>query len=500
MMINVPTPAELQDIAERIGFSLSISEAKEFANIVQGMSGAYQEIASEPESPPRSIYPRRDLHHVDRCTDPHHAWYIKTSIKGRSEGLLAGKTVGIKDNILVAGLPLMNGTDFLQGYTPDSDATVVQRVLDAGGEIVGKTACEYLCLSGGSHTNKAGPSHNPRRRGYSSGGSSSGSAIAVALGECDIALGCDQAGSIRMPAAWSGIVGLKPTYGLVPYTGILQIATLIDHVGPMSRTVRDNALLLEAIAGQDGIDGRQRDVRTHRYSQLLDGGVEGLRIAVVEEGFGRPESEAASDTLVRDAAQEFDKLGAKVETVSVPMHRKGPAIWGVISSDGIAHHTVPGLGFGFGFDQHISHDALDWFKRMFSPETELSVTTRAILLTSHYIRSQTGMSLYAKALDLRHKLVAAYDNALTDHDLLLMPTMPMKAQPLPEAGASLGESLVRTSEMFGNTCPFDISYHPAISIPCGHVDGLPIGLMLVGRHFDEPTIYRAAFAYEQATR
>ena len=167
---------------------------------------------------------------------------------------------------------------------PDVDATVVERILDAGGEIAGKAVCEYYCVSGGSHTSSTGPVHNPRKRGYTTGGSSSGSAALVAAGDVDMAIGGDQAGSIRIPASHCGIVGLKPTFGLVPYTGIGLLEITLDTCGPMTANVRDNALLLEVIAGPDGLDTRQRGVAAGRYTEALEGGVEGMRIAVIKEG------------------------------------------------------------------------------------------------------------------------------------------------------------------------------------------------------------------------
>ena len=170
---------------------------------------------------------------------------------------------------MLAGVPMMNGAATLEGYVPDIDATVVQRILDAGGTIVGKAHCEYFCLSGGSHTNATGPVHNPHKMGYSAGGSSSGSAVLVALGEVDMALGGDQGGSIRMPSSFSGTYGMKPTHGLVPYTGIMPIEIYVDHTGPMTATVADNALLLEVLAGADGYDPRQINVKTHPYTKAL---------------------------------------------------------------------------------------------------------------------------------------------------------------------------------------------------------------------------------------
>ena len=182
---------------------------------------------------------------------------MKTSIKGRPGGKLAGRRIALKDNVCLAGVPMMIGADILEGYVPDVDATIVERILDAGGEIAGKAVCEYYCVSGGSHTSATGPVQNPRKPGYSAGGSSSGSAALVAAGDVDMAIGGDQAGSIRIPASHCGIVGLKPTYGLVPYTGIAPLEITLDTCGPMTADVRDNALLLEVIAGPDGIDSRQ---------------------------------------------------------------------------------------------------------------------------------------------------------------------------------------------------------------------------------------------------
>src|SRR5947207_2492058 len=179
--------------------------------------------------------------------------------------------------------------------------------LDAGGEIAGKAVCEYFCVSGGSHTSSTGPVHNPRKRGYSAGGSSSGSAALVAAGEVDMAMGGDQAGSIRIPASHCGIVGLKPTFGLVPYTGIGLLEITIDTCGPMTATVADNALLLEVIAGPDGLDTRQRGIAASRYTDALPGNINGLRIAVIKEGFGHANSEADVDARVREAAQRFAK-------------------------------------------------------------------------------------------------------------------------------------------------------------------------------------------------
>ena len=187
---------------------------------------------AEPSLPVN--YPRGAGYRPDPEDNPLNAWYWRCEIKGASGGLLAGKTVAIKDNVCVAGLPLMNGTSVLEGYVPNIDATIVTRILDAGGTIMGKAVCESLCFSGGSHTSDTGPVLNPHNHARTAGGSSSGSAALVAAGEVDMSIGGDQGGSIRIPASWCGIYGLKPTHGLVPYTGVFPIELTLDHTGPLA--------------------------------------------------------------------------------------------------------------------------------------------------------------------------------------------------------------------------------------------------------------------------
>jgi amidase len=217
--------------------------------------------------------------------NPLNAWYWRCEIQGAADGPLAGKTVAIKDNVCVAGIPMMNGSATLEGYVPEVDATIVTRTLDAGGTIVGKAVCEDLCFSGGSFTPYSGPVLNPRDTTRQAGGSSCGSAALVAAGEVDLAIGGDQGGSIRIPACWSGIVGHKPTYGLVPYTGVFPIELTLDHTGPMARSAADVALFLEAIAGRDGLDPRQpTEVPTERYSEALTGTYPGFGSASSPRG------------------------------------------------------------------------------------------------------------------------------------------------------------------------------------------------------------------------
>jgi amidase len=392
----------------------------------------------------------------------------------------------------------MNGASTLEGYMPDFDATVVTRMLDAGAEIIGKTHCEYFCLSGGSHTNATGPVHNPHKMGYSAGGSSSGSAVVVALGEADVAIGCDQGGSIRMPSSFSGTYGLKPTWGLVPYTGVMPIEICVDHIGPMTASVADNALLLEVLAGDDGYDPRSKGAGPQAYSQMLDGGIKGMRVGIVQEGFQQPNAEPAVNDKVRSVAGRLTDLGARLEEVSIPMHLLGPAIWTPIGTEGLTQTMMWGDGYGLSRPDLYAVSLMDFHRGWRHRADEMSETTKLFLMLGTYINKVHGCRYYGKAMNISRRLTAAYDKALKEFDLLLMPTTPMKATPLPDPNASREEQIQRALEMIANTAPFDVTHHPAMSIPCGMVDGLPVGLMLIGKHLDEATIYRAAYAFEQS--
>src|SRR5215472_15032425 len=394
---------------------------------------------------------------------------------------------------------MMNGASVLEGYVPETDATIVTRILDAGGEILGKAVCEHLCFSGSSFTSDTGPVHNPHDPAFSAGGSSSGSAALVVAGECDMAIGGDQGGSIRIPCSWCGAYGLKPTYGLVPYTGGFPIELTLDHLGPIAATARDCALLLEAIAGEDGLDPRQRGVRTDRYVEALDRGAAGLRIGVVREGFGwEGASQPDVDEAVRAAAERLTGAGATVTEISVPMHRDGSHIWNPIATEGAAMLMVRGNGMGTNWKGHYSTSLLDVYARgRLTRADDLSDTVKLVVLAGQYFQDAYHGRYYAKAQNLARALTAAYDAALRESDLLLMPTLPMKASLLPGPDASREERVALALEMIPNTAPFDVSGHPAMNVPCARSEGLPVGLMLVGRHWEDATVLRAAHAFEQ---
>jgi len=497
--LRKPPLDELGRIAKSYGLDASAEDLASFRNLMDGVLASYRRLDqfAEPTLPVK--YPRDAGYRPPASENRLNAWYWKCSIKGATSGPLAGKKIAIKDNVCVAGIPMMNGSAVLEGYVPDVDATLVTRILDAGGEIVGKAVCEHLCFSGGSHTSDTGPVLNPHDPKRSAGGSSSGSAALVVARECDMAIGGDQGGSIRIPSSYSGAVGLKPTYGLVPYTGVFPIELTLDHTGPIARTAADCALLLEAIAGPDGLDPRQSGaVRTEAYTKKLPGDVRGLRIGFVPEGFGWPNSEPDVDKMVLDAAQRLTRAGATVTEVSVPLHRDGIHIWNAIAVEGATMLMVSGNSMGTNWKGHYTTSLLDFYGRSRRARAnDLSETVKLVILLGQYMQDNYHGRYYAKAQNLARVLRAAYDDALGNVDLLLMPTLPLKATLLPAPNASREEYVGRALEMIANTGPFDVTGHPAITVPAGMSGGLPVGMMLIGRHWEDATVLRAADAFQK---
>ena len=503
MPVQPPSRQELQRIAEQqFGFSLSDEELETFAAAAPGTLAGFTRLDELPDEHLPVKYPRADLgHRPTGAENPSNGWAWKCSIPGAADGPLAGRRVGVKDNVCVAGIPMLNGSPIMEGYVPREDATVVTRLLDAGAEIVGKTAVPAFCFDGGGVTGYPDPQPtNPHDAAFMCGSSSNGSAAVLVTGEADLALGGDQGGSIRLPASWSGCVGHKPTYGLVPYTGIFPIELTIDHVGPMARTVADCAQMLEVLAGEDGLDPRQVGVRVTPYVDGLDRGPEGLRVGILREGFDRPGmSEADVDAAVREAAESLAAAGASVEEVSVPMHTDGLAIWNGVAIEGATALMVRGDAFGTNHKGHYTTDLVDFYGRARRMRAQdYSVTVKLTMLLGHYLSDRYNHHYYAKSQNLGRVLRAAYDAVLKDYDLLLMPTLPLKATPLPKVDGPRMEIIQRAFEMLPNTAPIDVTGHPSMSVPCGLSDGLPAGMMLTAKHFDEVSIYRAASAFEKA--
>ncbi len=501
MTIQKPTLPQLRDAATRLGFRMTDADLESYLDLMSDGLAAYALVDAKPDYLPAVRHPRAAGYRPEGAENRYGAWYRKTTVKGAQQGKLAGKKIVLKDNVCLAGVPMAAGTSILEGYVPDVDATIVTRILDAGGEIVGKAVCENFSFSGGSHTCATGPVQNPRKPGYSAGGSSSGSAALVAAGEVPMAIGGDQGGSIRIPSSYCGVYGMKPTYGLVPYTGILSIEFTLDHTGPITGNVADNALLLEVIAGADGIDARQGGVKTAEYTKALEKDAGGLRIAVIKEGFEFPNSDAQVNAKVRAAAERLRKCGAHVEEVSIPLHPTGSALIVPILAEG-ALDAMLGNGFGTNHQGMYIASLMRHLSAWRDRTDELPVTMKAVFLLGEFIKQTEQGRIYGKAQNLARELRAAYDAVLEKFDLLLMPTTPMHATPLPPPGASRKEIYDRALEMIGNTAPFDLTGHPAMSVPCGLIGGttggLPAGMMLVGRHFEESAIYRAAHAFEKS--
>ncbi|MVA36305.1 amidase [Agrobacterium vitis] len=498
MPITRPSVADVVSLARRLGMRLSPEEAESYRALMAGNLDGYDTVEAEPDEVPAVTWPRTPGYRPGPVENRLGAWARKTVVNGAGEGPLAGRTAVLKDNIALAGVPMMNGASTLQGFVPVTDATLATRMLDAGVTILGKAVSEHFCLSGGSHTSDPAPVHNPRRMGYSAGGSSSGSAALVASGEVDFAIGGDQGGSVRIPAAYCGIVGLKPTHGLVPYTGVMPIEATLDHVGPMTTTVSDNALLLSVVAGEDGLDPRQYAPRVDDYVGALGDGVEGLRIGLLIEGFDLSGMQRGVADSVRAGAARLAAAGAIIEDVSVPEHTLGAAVWAPIGCEGMMAQMMHGNGMGFNWKGLYDVGLIDVHSGWRQRADDLSPTLKIAMLTGEWGLSHYNGRYYAKAQNIARRVRAAYDAALSHFDLLLMPTLPCVATKLPAPDAPIEEIAARAFEMSGSTSPFDVTGHPAISVPCGLSEGLPVGLMLVARHWREATLYRAAEALERS--
>ncbi|MEM8794624.1 MAG: amidase [Pseudomonadota bacterium] len=497
MTIRRPDASEIKSAAEELGIHLTKDDAESFRGLMQGLFDAYDAVDQMVEPLPGVKYPRTPGARPDPTDNPYGAWAVKSRIKGASSGKLSGKTVAIKDNVCVAGLPMQNGSSVLEGYVPEIDATIVTRLLDAGAEILGKAVCEYYCASGGSHTSVPGPVDNPAKPGFNAGGSSSGSAALVRAGIVDMATGGDQGGSVRIPASFCGVVGLKPTHGLVPYTGIFSVELTVDHAGPITRTVADNALMLEVMAGPDGLDPRQRGAEAEPYTMALSRGLAGLKVGLVPEGFGQPGAEDDVDIRIREVAERLSAGGALVEEVSVPLHAVGAAIWTPIFLEGTTELMMHQNAYGTNMKGVFLESLLDYHATWRTRADEFSETLKLGIIMGHYMASRHRGRFYGKAQNLNRALTRDYDQALEKADVLLMPTLPMATTPLPGPNASREEIVERAFAMLPNTAPTCATGHPAITVPVGDTsDGRPIGAMLIARHHDEMTLYRAAARLE----
>ena len=515
------TTETLDEVCKKLGVRIKDEEKEAYTNLLAVFDESCQKLLDLPDYKPQvdlERFPRRDVHQVPKEQNAHGAWARKCSIQDAqpNDGVLKGKSVVFKDMISIKDVPMLMGTEFVEGFVPDIDATVVTRVLEAGGHVVGKAVCENLCHSATSHSSGTGIVENPHGKGYSSGGSSSGSGVLVSLGEVDMSIGADQGGSVRIPATNCGIVGLKPTFGLIPYTGCGSNEPTNDHLGPMTRSVLDNALLLEAVAGNDNIDDRSYAApwpnKIPRYYEMLKTinqprNLYGIKIGIITESLEVPVLDPRVRQVFDYAVAGLRKAGAEVSEVSIPLHRKGSTIWTGVSKIGGYLTKMHGAPSRRG---HIMTDLNGLMLDALHSEQQWDkayVATKNIYLNGAYAESRYP-TLLAKATNLSRQLRDAYDAALKQYDVLITPTLPYVATSHSAPDAPPLEQIKKQVGLTSNTCQFNQTGHPALTIPMGSlpplegpgvgVEGvrLPVGLQVVGRWWEESMVYRVGRAWE----
>ena len=394
---------------------------------------------------------------------------------GRKPGPLHGIPVGLKDLYDVAGVPTTVGSKILREFVPQRDAAVTERFEAAGAIILGKLQLHEFALGATSVNPHDGPAHNPWDTDRVTGGSSGGSGSAVAAGQCMAALGSDTGGSIRIPSALCGIVGLKPTFGRVSRRGVYPLSHTLDTAGPMARTVRDTALVLNVIAGHDPEDSSSSRRPVEDYAAGLEGGVAGMRIGIPHECFFDlldPEVERA----VLQAARTLEGLGASVDHVSIPAFEHAVPISGpILLSEAASVHM----------------DRLRRNPGAIGADVLARLLQGALTSATDYIKAQQARTVF-------NRRVA---DAMRDFDMLLAPTAPMAAPRIDEASVEIGGVSTSVLALLPRlTRGFNICGVPVVSVPCGFTEaGMPIGMQLAGRPFGETTVLRAAHAYEQVS-
>ncbi|MGZ0747085.1 Asp-tRNA(Asn)/Glu-tRNA(Gln) amidotransferase subunit GatA [Haloparvum sp. AD34] len=415
----------------------------------------------------------------------------ETEIAGADDGPLAGKTVAVKDNISTEGVRTTCGSAMLDDYVPPYDATVVERLADAGADVVGKANMDEFGMGTTTETSAFGATKNPVDPERVPGGSSGGSAAAVAAGEADLALGSDTGGSVRCPAAFCGVVGIKPTYGLVSRYGLVAYANSLEQIGPIGNTVEDAAALLDAIAGPDPNDATTRDEGADsNYAAAADGDVDGMTIGIPTELF-----EGADEGVVETVEAAIDDLeaqGAETVEVSLPSVEHAVEAYYVIAmseaSSNLARFDGVRYGHSAGHEGNWNETFAETREEGFGAEVK-----RRILLGTYALSAGYHDKYYKKAQDARAWIRQDFEETFADVDVIASPTMPVKP-------FELGEGLEDPLKLYladANTTPVNLANLPAISVPAGESEGLPVGLQLIGPQFGEERIVRAASAVEE---
>ena len=394
---------------------------------------------------------------------------------GRYRGPLHGVPLALKDLYYVKGIRNTSGSRLYDDFVPDYDCTIAARFREAGGILLGKLNLHQFAYGPTGENPDYGHMHNPWNPERMAGGSSGGSGSAAASGQCTLTMGSDTGGSVRIPAALCGLAGLKPTYGRLSRYGLTPLSWCLDHPGPMTRTVEDCALVMNAVAGYDPKDPASADVPVPDYAAALTRDIVGLRVGVPREYFEYP-LDPQVEAATRKAIDTLRELGASVTEVSWPMYRYAMAISNtILMAEATAYHSKVIRASGPQLD----------------PMVRIRLEAGAFISAADYVQAQRARSLFIR--ESRELLEGV--------DLLVGPTEPITAPTIGDARVQIGDTVVGAiAALTQYTRPFNLNGFPAITVPCGFSgDGLPIGLQLAGRPFDEETVLRAAHAYEQAT-
>lgn len=507
-MYSIPSPQDIISVADKLGMTISPNEAELYQKALLVQMKTFDNFVQSriEEAKPPMISPSRELgYRPNSAEDPLNAWTWKCHIQGSKEGILAGKTVSFKDHIALANIPMSVGTFALEGFIPDFDATAVTRVLESGGTIIGKNTMNGLSggYGFGGGIGDYGRPLNPHNREHITGGSSSGSAAAVANSEVDISFGGDQGGSIRIPAAMSGVLGIKPTFGLLSHFGVgFGTDQSIDYIGPMAKTVGDLARALQATAGYDGYDPRQgRDIPDEvDFITPLDRDVKGVTIGIVKEGFEGADPDVIA--LIMAALDVLTGSGAKVFEVSIPELYGASYAQQNLTPEGSRALFQSGF-FGAFSKTYYPSTWIAAVNQLWSSNADkLAPRIKLGLIAGEFNRTNYMGRVYSKAQNVRPFYKKVIDKALMECDVLVMPTSMTTApkynppsSPLEALEEELNNMVRKESR---NTAPFNFTGHPALAVPVGKSSGLPVSMQLIGKFFDDPLLLQVANSYQNS--
>lgn len=413
---------------------------------------------------------------------------------GEEIGLLAGIPIGIKDNLCTEGVPTTCASRILQNFVPPYESTVTQKLIDAGAVMVGKTNLDEFAMGGSTETSAFAKTANPWDVSRVPGGSSGGSAAAVASGECPIALGSDTGGSIRQPASFCGIVGMKPTYGLVSRYGLVAFASSLDQIGPFARSVEDTAILLSAIAGYDPKDSTSLKVDIPDYTGFLTPDLKGKKVGIIKETFGEG-LDAEVEKTTRAAIDQLKSLGAEIVEISCPRFRYGIAAYYIIAPSEASANLARYDGVRYGARIDDAENLMDMYTRTRAEGFGAEVKRR-IMIGTYALSAGYYDAYYLKAQKVRTLIKQDFEQAFAQVDVLVSPTAPTTA-------FKIGDKSTNPLSMYLidlMTIPVNLAGLPAISVPCGFdSQGLPIGLQIIGNVLREDQVLQVAYAYEQST-